>query len=72
MMVFFLAVISLSSWAEQKVMVVWLKGILAVETLEMDLQDQLVVVILIIALKVKNVVGIKLRLKASLDVVMLD
>jgi len=43
-----------------------------VEKLEVDLRGQFVVVTHIFELKVPNVVGIRLRLKASLDVVILD
>ena len=49
-----------------------LKGILAVETLEVHLLGQFVVVILIFAMEIKNVVGIRLSPKVSLDVVILD
>lgn len=49
-----------------------MQRILAVEILELDLLGQLVVVILIIAMEVKNVVGIRLSRKGSLDVVILD
>jgi hypothetical protein len=58
----FLVVIPLLSCAKEKVVVVHLKEILAVEPLEMDLRGQFVVVTLIIAVKVKNVAGIRQRL----------